>query len=216
MKKVIIFVLFTLIIMFPMNVDALSCSYEDKAVLRKKASNIMPSYTYTESNDSVLFSVTLTNLSQDLYIVDKTTNKRYNYNGSSELTIKGYEAGVKVQYEIYTTNSDCFTKYLTIKYVNLPNYNKYYKDPLCVGKESYSVCYKWNKVDITYDEFKERVKKIYNEQTKEEEINEEIKETLFDKIYNFLHDYYVFIIVGLVLITFSIIFFRNRKNNFGF
>lgn len=215
MKKVLTFILFSLLILFPINAKAATCTYTDKANLRKKASNVMPSYIYTEDEDGVKFSVTLTNLSSDLYVIDKITGIRYNYNGSSELTIDGYDAGSKIQYEIYAIDSSCFAKYLTIKYVNLPNYNKYYKDPLCVGKESYSVCYKWNKVDITYDEFKKRVNTLYNESVKDEQ-KEEVKTTIFDKIYNFLHEYYIFIIIGLIAIVFSIMIIKNKRNDFGF
>lgn len=213
MKKLILIMMFSFLMLLPVNIKAL-CTYNDKAILRKKASNVIPSYTYKESEDGVSFSITLTNLSSDIYIIDKTTGIRYPYNNSSELTIDGYSAGSKIQYEIYAVDSNCIAKYLTIKYVNLPNYNKYYKDPLCVGKENYSVCYKWNKVDITYDEFKKRVNTLYNESIKEEPKEEEL--TIFDKIYNFLHDYYIFIFIGLTVIVFGIIMIRNKKNDFGF
>lgn len=219
MKKIILFTLFLLLALLPSNVFAEECTYTYKNTLVKKASNIIPSYTYIENNDTVTFDITLTNMNKDIYVVDQTTNKKYYFNGNQEITIQGYKPGTKVSFLIYTTDTACMGRSLATKYVNLPNYNKYYKDPLCVGKENYSVCYKWNEVNIDYEEFKKRVNSLYSEQTKNEETKEEIKTTIFDQIYNYLQQYYVFIIIGvsIIVIIIFIIKYRNyKKNDFGF
>lgn len=208
MRKKIILLL--LLILFPISCKAYACSYNDKAALRKYASAVTTSYNYVEENDDVKFSVTLTNLRDDLYIIDTTTGSTYYYNGSPEITLDGYEPGSKLKFEVYTTRSECFETYLAIKYVNLPFYNKYYKDPLCEGKTN-SLCMKWQKVTLSYDEFTKALKE------KEEEQQEEIiknEETIFDKIFAFIFDYYLFIIGGGLLITFTTRYFINKKNDF--
>ena len=154
MKKTII--LMTLFILFPVSCKALNCSYAEQAKLRKVASSVTTSYDYIEENDNVTFNVTLTNITDEIYIHDSIKNIDYRFNGSSELVIDGYEPGTNVRYLIYPTKDGCTTSYLASKYVNLPYYNKYYKDPLCEGK-SYSICSKWQKVTLSYDEFTKKI-----------------------------------------------------------
>lgn len=221
MKKIVFAILFFLVMMLPSCVKADSlCTYNYQSLMKKKASNVMPSYTYTENNDKVTFDITLTNMQPDLYlvvVVNSKTNqaKNYYYSGSTEMVLKGYNPGDKIKFQIRTNNSICDTSVLSTKYVNLPYYNKYYKDSLCEGKENYSVCYKWNQENMTQEEFEKRVKELYNEQPKEE------KETtnepnVFDKIYSFLHDFYIYILVGIGLIMLLVMYLKHKKNDVGF
>ena len=140
MKKKII--MMTLLALFPVSAKALKCDYAEQARLRKIASNVTTSYEYVENNDKVSFNIILTNITDEIYVqdyIDKNNPKSYYFNGTSEIKITGYEPGTNVRYVIYPTKGNCTTSYLTNKYVNLPYYNKYYKDPLCEGKT-----YKWS------------------------------------------------------------------------
>lgn len=227
MKKIVILTFLFTIMMLPSSAKAITCDYTYKAELRKRAANVMPSYTYEEKNDTVTFTITLTNISSDLYVTQTITDdskiyidpeekiKRYYPNKNNEIVLTGFKAGQKVKLDIYLNATDCIVYSLTTKYVNLPYYNKYYKDPLCEGKENYSVCYKWNKGNMTQEEFEKRVKELYNEQPKKEETKEE-EETLFDKIYDFLHEYYIFILGGIAVIMIAIMLLRRKKDDFEF
>ena len=217
MKKKII--LLTLLVLFPVSSKALDCSYAEQARLRNIASNVTTSYEYVENGDDVSFNVILTNITNEMYIQDyldrnNENNKNYYYNGTNEIKITGYTPGTNVRYLIYPTKGNCTSSYLANKYVNLPYYNKYYKDPLCDGK-TYSICNKWAKVNYTYDEF---VKKI-NELDKKDEIQkEEIKEekSIFDIISKFIFDYYIFIIAGGVVIVVITSIIKKKKSRFNF
>ena len=206
-------VLITLLILFPMSGKALSCNYAEQARLRKIASNITTSYEYVENEDGVNFNITLTNVTDEIYIHDNNTNNDYYYNGSNEIVINGYKDGANVKYSIYPTKSDCTYSYLTNKYVNLPNYNRYYKDPLCDGKK-YSICSKWQKVTLSYDEF---VKTINEYDKKNDEGNDqpsEEKDSLFDIISKFIFDYYIFIIAGGITVYVLFSFILRKKDDF--
>ena len=215
MKKKII--LLTLLVLFPVSSKALECSYAEQARLRNIASNVTTSYEYVENNGNVTFNVILTNITNEIYIqdyIDRNNNKNYYYNDSNEIKITGYTPGTNIRYLIYPTKGNCTSSYLTNKYVNLPYYNKYYKDPLCDGK-TYSVCNKWTKVTYTYEEF---AKKINELDKKDEVIEENIKEekSIFDIISKFIFDYYIFIIAGGVLIVVITSLIKRKKSRFNF
>lgn len=219
MNRKILCIIFAIMMMFPICVKASSCGYNEQARLRKVSTNVVPSYTYTENGDDVSFTVTLTNLNSDLYIVDNTSGIRYDYNGNSEISISGYKPGANIRYTIYTTKTDCFDAitYLTIKYVNLPYYNKYYKDSLCVGMESYSICSKWQPVSYNYDEFKTKINWYKEEAKEEEESNSTVdnSKNVFDYIFEFISKYYVYMIAVFTLVFLLVTFVKNKKNQFN-
>lgn len=209
-------ILMTLILIFPISCKALDCNYAEQARLRKIASNVTTSYDYVENGDSVSFNVTLTNVTSEIYVYDKNRDTNYYFNGTNEIKITGYEAGTNVRYLIYPTKGNCTSSYLANKYVNLPYYNKYYKDPLCEGK-SYSICGKWQRVTLSYDEFVKTIneydKKI--EKDKEEKKSNE-KSSIFDIMSKFIFDYYIFIIAGGALIFVLTSLLKKKKTRFDF
>ena len=214
MKKKII--LLTFLLIFPISGKALDCSYAEQARLRKIASNVTTSYEYAENGDNVSFNVTLTNITSEIYIHDNNRNTDYYFNDSNEIKINGYEPGTNVRYLIYPTKGNCTSSYLANKYVNLPYYNKYYKDSLCEGK-NYSICGKWQRVTLSYDEFVKTIND-YNKKN-ESKIDEEIKEekdSIFDIISKFIFDYYIFIIAGGALLFVLTSLLKKKKVKFDF
>lgn len=215
MSEKILFVCFMLMMMLPLNVDALDCDYAEQARLRKLATNITTSYTYEENGDNVVFTVTLTNMNSDLYIVDSTTGNRYDYNGNSEISIGGYTSGANIRYTIYTSKSNCVDTYLNIKYLNLPSYNKYYKDPLCEGLSDFSVCSKWQTINYSYEDFTKKVneyKKSISSSDSASEENESTGNSITDKIFDFILNYYIYIAIGVSTLIVLIMFIKNKKN----
>src|SRR5574344_39182 len=220
MKGKILLIFIAILMMLPVYVKASNCDYSEQARLKRLASNVTTSYDYIESNDSVKCSVTLTNLNSDIYILDKSTGKTYYYNGSNELTIDGYNAGTKIRYIIYAVKANCVASYLSNKYVNLPYYNKYYKDTLCLGMEQYSICSRWSNINISYSEFTSMIAtyKSGNNSTNEESKNDSnntSSTTIFDYIFNFIIEYYVYLIIGVSIFILIIIFVRTKKNSFN-
>ena len=213
MKKKII--LLTLLILFPISGKALDCSYAEQARLRKIASNVTASYEYVENGDSVSFNITLTNITNEIYVHDYNGEVDYRYNGSNEIVIKGYSAGENVRYQIYPTKANCAKSYLANKYVNIPYYNKYYKDPLCEGK-NYSICGKWQRVTLTYDEFVKTISEYDKKDNQDIDVKNEEKNSIFDMISKFIFDYYIFIIAGGTIIFVLTSVLRRKKSKFDF
>ena len=205
MRNKLIFML--LLLLFPLSCKALECTYAEQARLRKLASNIQTSYEYVESDGRITFNVTLSNMTNDLYIEDGSGT--YYYNGSSDITLNGYNPGTNIKYKIHA-NNDCIKNYLTIKYVNLPYFNKYYNDPLCEGK-NYALCNKWTKVSYEYDEFAKKIKEFDNN-TKSDNNEEKLENTdILDFIVSFVYENYLYIGGGFALIFIIAELIKRKK-----
>jgi len=207
MKSKILLLLVVLLI--PVSARAYTCSDSDAARLRKLASNVTASYDYQEYDDYATFSVTLTNLNNDIYIVDSTNGKTYYYDGNNEITIDGYTPGTNIKYYIYNTRSDCVSGYLTIKYVNLPYYNKYYKSEICQNNTN-SLCYKWKNVTISYDELVKQLTTNKSEEIVEEENN---NDNIAEAILDFINEYYGYI-MGVLILTFILTELLRKRDSF--
>lgn len=216
MKKIIYLIMFGIFLTIPSIAKAdnyYSCDPTNLTKLQKIATNIVSTYDYQEIFDSnstygkVLFTVKLTNLDSKLYIISKETKTRYNYT-SSEIVISNITPGQTLHYEVYANDYGCNDKYLMTIYVNIPSYNKYYVDDLCKNYQSYKLCNKWNKVDMSYDEFKIAVSK-YSESNNNSKPEEENKTKTFEEIFAevvaYLDKYKMPIFGSIVIISGSLI-----------
>lgn len=210
MRNKLIFAIL-LLLLFPTSSKAY-CTSADKVRLRKLASNINTSYDYVEDDNGVTFNVTITNLNKDIYIKQKDTDNVYYYNDNSEIVLNGFNPGFKLAFEIYPSDAECGTAYLTRKYVSLPNYNKYYKSDLCKGK-TFSICSKWANINMTEEEFAKKLKILEKEAEQKEEESKE-PDTWFDIIASFIFDYYIFIALGITVIVVLIRYIINKRNAF--
>ena len=77
------------------------CDYDDKTRLQRIASNIASSYTYKEEKNeetgfnTVKFTVTLTNMHDDVVIIDEETNEHYYNNADREIADKWLKRIIK-------------------------------------------------------------------------------------------------------------------------
>ena len=211
MKKL----LFGLILLLPFTrVNAMYCRYDDLAYLKKLAANINYTYSYVENNGTVSFSVTLTNLQSNLYVVDLTKNSTYTYK-DTEMTIDNYEGGQVVKYNIYTNAGECTDQILYTIVFTLPTYNPFYNDELCKDIPDYELCQKWSTHKLDYQGFKTNVKNYLStlNNSDEEKKLEETKELQYSKVLKFLSENYY---IPLVVIIISIgvwMYIYNKKSN---
>src|SRR5574344_531645 len=111
MKGKILLIFIAILMMLPVYVKASNCDYSEQARLKRLASNVTTSYDYIESNDSVKFSVTLTNLNSDIYILDKSTGKTYYYKyykdtlclGMEQYSICSRWSNINISYSEFTS-----------------------------------------------------------------------------------------------------------------
>lgn len=215
-----------LVILFPFRVSAddlpnefVTCDYKEKARLNALVSNLMISADYVEQGNSVTFEVTISNFHPDIYIVDTTSNVTYYHNPNqpnpSEIKIGGYRDGQTVKYEIYSVKTVCYDNFITNKYVTLPPYNPYYKDPLCKDIPNYILCKKWAKVNYSYDEFKSQIEKYKKKQNEEVESPNENDDYL-NWFISFYIKYYIYILPSIIILGVAGIIILNRQKEFRF
>lgn len=209
MKKLFFVILIMMIL--PINVLA-DCNDEDLIRLQKLANNVNTSYEYDEITKT--FTLTFTNVSEELTITDVANKLDYQANG--ELNINNLKSG-KYNYYIYSTDINCYDNELQIKSVSLPFYNEYYNYKECNNIANYRYCSKWLHNSLDYNTWKKKVIE-YKRSIKEEEQlkEEESRKTTVDRIRDFIvelyvHHYYVFLPI-LIVASCAIIYLKDKSD----
>lgn len=223
MKKIrVIYIIVFLFCLFPNIVIARSktkCDYTLLSNIKNMTNNINITYTYHIENDIAYFDITLTNLKEDIYFIDNTTNKAYYYTDTNngEITINNYSIN-KVSYSFYSNNSECLDEKLTIKYVNLPLYNYYYNYPECEGVTNLKACEKWSGYVASEEEFRNTVNSYKNKNSNNENSISLQDTTWFNKLVKMYTTYYYIItplFVGVIVgIVYLIKYIEHRRNRF--
>ena len=150
MRKVLSSLIFMISFFTFISNSEASCTYKRISDLKKIASNVNITYTYTIVDNKASFDIRFANLTNDIYLYDSFNNKKYNVEG--EVILKNYIDGVKYRFFINSNDKDCKDEQLVTRYVTLPKYNIYYGDPICNGIEDYTLCQKWGSFNINnYD-----------------------------------------------------------------
>lgn len=206
-KKVFCIAVLTIAMLFPIKISA-QCSNSEIIRRSSLAKNISITYNYIEENGQVSFYITLSNLQPDFYIKDVQNQKQYYYT-SNEIVLYGYKPNTSYRFDVYGVG-ECNER-LYSHYVNLPGYNPYYNDPICVGVNS-SICQKWVNINYNYDTFVKEVNKIKQKtQVKEENQVEEEPLGIYDYILKFFISYYYIILPIIIVVCLVIIIIQNKK-----
>lgn len=218
MKKLLFITLF--VFLLPLNVHASTCSDVQVKRFEFLAKEIQTTFDYTETSNDILFTINFHNVSDDLYLVDYNSSDTlliYKKEESGLISVPDSKAGTTYTFSVLNENSICDSKIITDIKVTTPNYNKYYKDSLCSGIESYSYCQKWSNIgNVSYEEFK---KNVENYKKQQESNNNNIDNNVpednnANRIRNFIANNYIYIIIGVALISTVIIaLYNNKKKN---
>ena len=211
MKRIFVFLLMFFI---PVTtIQGFYCKYSEISKYKNLASNINTHYDYVETDSGVSFSVTLTNLTEELYIVDVINDKTYTHS-EDELTITGYEPGQTVKYYVYTTNENCSDKLLYTIRVILPSYNPYYNLEICNGIENYIYCQKWYGHNLKYDDFVNKVNDYKLSLIKKPtEPTPQVQSGVWFYILKWFIDYYYIVLPTIIVVSSVIIYYVNKKSD---
>ena len=207
MKKILIFFL---LLLLPLNIKAYYCNYEDYKTEQKKASNVNLMLDYEIKNEKAIFTITLYNLKEEHYLID-SKETIYEYNGTDTLEIKVEKPG-SYSFEVYSEDNYCDENYLNKLYVEIPTYNKYYKDELCKGVENFKYCQKWFGANITYNEFKKAVND-YKESLKVIVEPEPTYKSIFDYLLEFYVSYWFIILPTIIVVCIIGIILKKKQEN---
>lgn len=215
MKKVILSII-TFILFFPLTVDAASCTKDQISRYEKLASDIQATLDYVEKNNDISFTITFHNVHNELYLVDYSTFDNisiYKNAGSSIIEVTDYKPGNSYTFHILNNDKKCTTEIISKITVSVPFYNSYYKDPLCQGIETYSLCQKWNNIgNMSYKDFQKSVNE-YKKKLEESDTNQDIviEDNLWNQIRNFVANYYLYIVIVIVIIASIIVYIVHKK-----
>lgn len=212
MKKLLFIFVFLSFFFYVDNASASVCDYAELARLKLHASNINISYEYKydSSLDDVKFSIRFDNLKENIVIED-TNKNTYKYNGQSSIVLNNFDDGNKYKFTIYTDTTNCINRTLNIVYVNLPKYNSYYNNSICLSNKDYYMCQMWYQHDLTEKEF---IKKVTDYKNSESEIIDEKNEDIITTLIDFIIEYYYYFIGSSVIIVLIIVFLRSREHEF--
>lgn len=217
-------VLYSLIIgicLFSNAVNASNCDTSDKERLQKMANNI--SITIEEkfdNNGNVNFIATFTGVSKELRVfLPRIATFYYNTTGSyiGSLTVDTLSAGETYTFNIYGDDTCVYTNLRNIT-IDIPNYNPYYKEPICENAREHKLCQKWiNNNGISYEKFISEIENYIKEKEKNNNIvdvpspNDEFNFD-FDKFYRKV--YFPSLIITLILMGLLIYLWlkENKKN----
>ena len=197
------------LLIIPISVKA-ACSSSDLSRYKSLAANINNYYDYINDN----FSVSFYNVSSELKIVDKTNNKEYLSNSNfGDVIVNGLTPGSMVNFAVYPVTGECSNYRVFTFYINLPYDNKYYNDTVCVNNSN-TLCSKWvNTSMYNYDQFVNVVKKNEKEEIVEPEPEQDVHKYGF---FDFLGDYYIFILLFIIASGTIGIYFLDKKSKFDF
>lgn len=196
-------------------VSAAACPNSEKVTYQSLAKNITSSYEYIEETRK--FNIHFTNVDENLYIRELTSEKNYEYTGN-EMVLSDFKPGKSYKFGIYTSDARCSGVNMYTIYVTLPYYNSFYQDELCSGIENYKYCKKFINKKITYSEFESYVTSYKESLNKES--NEEIEsstssllDVLLDDIFQFYLSYYYIILPIIIILSLLLRWYYNKKRD---
>lgn len=229
MRKLKYILIFGIVLFIPNIVKADTCSVSSTARLKNLASNITTKYDYNETlllnnYGSVDFTITISNVTNELYVmkVDDYYYKighTYQPDSNNQIVINNLEDGISYHFIVYgNTNDGCKNTLLYEFFVNTPKYNKFYTDKLCSDIPNYKYCKKWANINLTSEQFENKVK-AYKESLKKDPIDDEDGNNLekyesFIKMIEFLDKYDIFIFGSIIILSIIGIVVLNKKDSF--
>lgn len=194
--------------------NVLACSDSERSRLKNFASNVDYYYSFDESSQS--FNLTLYNINKNVYIIDKDeVYSFYPSNEFNEYTINNISPSSNLVFHAYANNGECSDELLYSYYVSVPSFNKYYNSDVCLNSDS-RLCNKWvNTGNMEYNDFLKRLK--LDEKSSSKTVEEE--ETKVLEVYNFIQflgDYYIYILLIIIIGGTAWIIVLRRKDRFDF
>ena len=206
-------IIFMMFFTFDNDVNAALCDNEHIRELKVLAKKIDVSYEYIDNSDKEIddifvinrYNVTVNLISDELYLSEDNVDYYY----------KDYENGI-VKFSRNAGNMNliirskkCAGYKIDTINIKLPHFNTYSYREECKGLEEYNldVCNPWYQGTISDSSFKKTIDKYLY-------ANEEEKNSLYDKIINFIKVNYIFISCGiLIILVFIVGLIINRKRS---
>jgi len=200
-----LFVFLVSLFVFPILASA-QCSYERQAELSRIASNVGFSYNYKIQDSIPNFTVNITNVTNDIYVVDDLNNVFVNSYEFNPL----YTDQARIIYKIYSNDDNCRGELIFTNYVNFPTFNRFYSSNECKENPDFKLCGLWT--DTRYystEDFNSELEKYKNIAIVDEKQNDR---SLFDQILDFVTNKNEAIcLIIFILIFIGVLVFKKVK-----
>ena len=207
MKYVKYCILFTICMFIMPNITHAACDYQRLAELSRIAGNVQFSYNY-EFTDATNpnFSVDITNITNDIYIVDDY-NRAF-YKDTSQV----YGGNRKIKFIIYSNDNNCKNEEILTKYVNIPSYNSYSGHQDCIDYPDFKYCDMWmDTSEISLETFNNEMQKYIKSQNNNIDSDVNKKSFLDSFLDIILQNKTTLIIVLIVAIFLSLLIVAKRR-----
>ena len=213
-------ILILVLLVLPLNVFAFyevvdsRCTMDTKIDLRETANNFTYSFEKVKNNNVVTYNLELLNVDKNISI-ENSLNKNIYYENAKILNIN---PGTQLQLYIYASgNTYCKGYKIKTVTIQVPYYNKYSENKLCLGHEDYALCDSTSNLSLTEKEFETQmnlyIESLNKKNTNETETNvEDNTKNPFDLV-NFIVKYSDYISgLGWILLVIFIAAFIERAN----
>ena len=201
---------FIVVMMIPVTIKA-ACTNQELARFKTLASNVDTYYEFDEITQQM--NLTIYNLSNELRILINSKIYSTDQSPLGETKINNLSPGQTIKLYIYPKNGECKQYGLKTMYANLPYYNKYYNNEVCINN-NHTLCSKWaNTTSYTYEQFVEKIKRETQIEEQEKAPEAEMKK---NGILDFLLDYYIIILLLIIGIGITLIYKLDKKSKFDF
>jgi len=155
------FILVILLLVLPTSARAVyevvdsRCTTDIKITLRSKASSFTYSINKINNNDVVTYDLELLNIDKLIKVNNSINNVVYTSDG----VINNIEPGTIVKLNIYASDATYCNDYnVSTRIIQIPYYNRHYKNDLCNGYEYYYLCKENSNVKLTDEQFETNMK----------------------------------------------------------
>jgi len=205
--------LILLLIIFPLKIEAY-CTNQESTRYKSLSSQINSYYEFDEATKK--YNITIYNVKDELLIRNTKTFEQYinTSNQINEIVIYNQNPGESITYGVYPIGGNCNDYRMRTIYINLPHYNQYYQDPIC-NNNTNQLCSRYaNTTAYTYEQFVEQVKST--SKVEEQEVVKKEKEKKKYGFFDFLEDYYIYILLIIIASGIFAIYKLDKKNKFDF
>jgi len=170
--KIKIFILLILLLVLPTSAHAVyevidsRCTTDIKITLRSKASSFTYSINKINNNDVVTYDLELLNIDKLIKVNNSINNVIYTSDG----IINNIEPGTIIKLNISASDATYCNDYkISTRMIQIPYYNRHYKNDLCNGYEYYYLCKENSNVKLTDEQFEKDMKAYIDSLKKQNE-----------------------------------------------
>lgn len=209
MFKKVLFVL-ALFMINSISVNAGICDKENIDYYKEFFNNIDIIYEPNEEAGNGIYKVTIAGLLEDTSVRSKELDieRKFSIDDYGVVILENVKSGV-INFNFYYDKCDT---YITTRKINIPVFNEYSLREECNGIEDLDVCKSDYEYPLNESTFLKKIKD-YNKDNSNK-VDDKNSDSVFNKVIDFLSNYYLYIVGGIVVVSLVIIYIFVKKKRY--